>query len=150
MALSKQQILVKTHGPIAYEERNAGEAGIYPGMLLKVATDGDFEKHATEGQNCQLQVALEDSLQGKVVADVYTANYPVRSAILRKGEEFLALLEAGQKVSIGERLISAGNGHFKSAEDSGSVVNYAVAEALEAEDLSGVSSVATLIHARAL
>ena len=64
-------------------------------------------------------------------------------------EEFCGLLEANQTISIGEGLISAGNGKFKSATDSGLTIASIVAYAMEAEDTSGSSPTDTLIHMRA-
>jgi len=147
MSLSKQMIQIKTIGAIAYEERDAGEAGIYPGMLCKVVSDGDVELHDDEGGRSECLLAIEDSLQGRGVDTVYTVNYPVRLEIFRPGEEFHGLLQAGQVISIGEGLISAGDGTFKSATDSGLSIDSIIAYAMEAEDLSGGSN--TLIHMRA-
>ena len=149
MALSKQMIQIKTHGQIAYEERNAGETGIYPGMLCIVHTDGTAKKNATEGGQCECLIALEDSLQGKGVDTAYTLAYPVRMEVFRPGEEFHGLLEAGQVVSKGEALMSAGNGKFSSHVDSGASIDAIVAYAMEDEDLSAGGSVDTLIHVRA-
>lgn len=147
--LSKQMIQVKTLGAIAYEERDAGEAGIKPGMLCKVDTDGDVIKHDSEAVRTECLVALEDSLQGKGVDTAYTLDYPVRLEIFRPGEEFHGLLARPSVVSIGEGLISDGLGAFRSSADSGDTPNAIVAYAMEAEDLSAGDSVATLIHMRA-
>ena len=149
MTLSKQMIQVKTIGAIAYEERDAGEAGIYPGMLCKVDTDGDVVKHATEGGRGECLIAIEDSLQGRGVDTVYTTDYPVRLEIFRPGEEFHGLLKAGQVLSKGEGLISSGDGTFKSATDSGLSIDAIIAYAMEDEDLSASGSENTLIHMRA-
>lgn len=149
MAISKNSIVVKTYGR-AYEERDAAESGIYPGMLCKVDSSGTVIKHDVEGEKTECLVALEDRLQGALVSTAYTSGAPVRLMIFRPGEEFCGYLEAGQKVSIGELLISSGNGYFKSAEDSGSNIEKSVATALEAEDTSAHASTATLIHMRAL
>jgi hypothetical protein len=148
MTLSKQMIQIRTLGKVAYEERNAGAAGIYPGMLCKVDTDGDVIQHASAGGRAECLIALEDSLQGKTVATVYTIAYPVRLEVFRPGEEFHGLLKAGHTISKGEGLISAGDGTFKSATDSGLTIDAIVAYALEDEDLSA-SSTNTLIHMRA-
>lgn len=149
MTLSKQMIQVKTLGMIAYEERNAGEAGIYPGMLCYVFTDGTVKLHASEGGRAECLVALEDSLQGRGVDTVYTLAYPVRLEVFRPGEEFMGLLASGQNISIGEGLISSGDGTFKSATDSGLDIDSIIAYAMEAEDLSASGSSNTLIHMRA-
>jgi hypothetical protein len=147
MSISKQRIQVKNYG-YAYEERDAGAAGILPGMLMQVDTDGDVIVHATEGGRAEVLVALEDSLQGNTVDDAYTVDNPVRLMIFRPGEEFLGLLEANQTISIGEGLISAGNGKLKSATDSGLTIASIVAYAMEELDTSGSSPADTLIHAR--
>lgn len=149
MTLSKEMVQIKTLGAIAYEERNAGAAGIKPGMLCKVAADGDVEVHATEGGQCECLIALEDSLQGARISTAYTIAYPVRLEVFRPGEEFHGILEAGQNVSIGEALMSAGNGKFASHVDSGATIDAIVGYAMEAEDLSAQSAVDTLIHIRA-
>ena len=148
MAISKQTIVVKTFGRV-YEERVAGEAGIYPGMACKVNSAGKVVKQDTEGAKDECLIALEDRLQGNTVSDVYTNDYPVRLMIFRPGEEFCGLLESGQDISIGEKLIFADNGKFISASDSGSNDAKAVAVAMEALDLSSGSSDA-LIHMRTL
>ena len=69
---------------------------------------------------------------------------------MRPGDEFLALLKAGQNVAIDELLVSRGDGTFASASDSGTDENQAVVKALEALDLSGVGAVNTLVHVIAL
>lgn len=149
MAISKQTIIVKTYGR-AYEERNSGESGIKPGMLCKVHTDGTAKKHASEGGRGECLIAIEDALQGNIVSTAYTLAYPVRLMLFRPGEEFCGILKSGQTVSIGEQLISSGDGTFKSAGDSGLSIDAVIAEALEAEDTTGVSGADTLIHMRAV
>ena len=149
MAISKNTIIVKTFGR-NYEERDAGEAGIYPGMLCKKDTDGDVIMHDTEGGRGECLIAIEDALQGKLVSTVYVLDYPVRLMIFRPGEEFCGLLAIGETISDGEQLISAGDGTFKSAADSGLTIDAPICIAMEDEDTTGVSGAATLIHMRAL
>ena len=149
MAISKNTIIVKTFGR-NYEERDAGEAGIYPGNLCTVDTDGDVILHATEGGRSECLIAVEDALQGNLVSTVYVLDYPVRLVIFRPGEEFCGRLAIGETISIGEQLISDGAGCFKSAADSGLTIDASLAVALEAEDTTGVSGAVTLIHMRAL
>jgi hypothetical protein len=148
MAISKNRIQVKNYG-YNYEERDAGAAGILPGMLCMVDTDGDTIVHATEGGRTEVVIALEDSLQGNTVDDAYTVDNPVRLMLFRPGEEFNGLLEANQSIDIGEGLISAGNGKFKSATDSGLSIDQIVAYAMEALDTSGSNPADTLCHMRA-
>lgn len=150
MALSKSSIPVTNYGGVVYLEKTAGEAGIYPGMLLRLSTDDKFYMQATDAEKCSVIVAIEDALQGKTVSDVYTIAYPVRAIQFRPGEEFHGLLTAGQSVGIGEKCIADGNGKFRSASDSGSNSAYAIVEALEAEDLTGLAAVDTLVRFRVL
>lgn len=146
MSLSKNMIQIKNFGGVVYEERDAGEAGIYPGMLCKVASDGDVELHDDEGGEAECLVAIEDALQGNTVDDVYVADYPVRLVRFRPGEEFHGLVAAHQTISIGEGLISDANGMFKSATDSGLSIDAVVAYAMEAIT---TTTTPTLCHMRA-
>lgn len=147
MSLSKNMIQVKNFGGVVYEERTAGEAGIKPGMLCRVGTDGKAYKHNAEGGKCECLVAIEDSLQGRTVDDAYDIDTPVRLVRFRPGEEFHGLLNSHVNMDIGENVVSYGNGLFRSASDSGSYTAYAVAMVLEAS--AGETS-DTLIHMRAL
>ncbi len=147
MSLSKNQIQIKNFGGVVYEERDAAEAGIKPGMLCDINSDGDVVKHATEGGKAECLIAIEDSLQGKTVSDAYTISTPVRLVRFRPGEEFFGLLNAHVNVAIGEKVVSYGNGLFRSGSDSGSLTAYAVAECLEAS--AGITS-DVLIRMRAL
>jgi len=147
MSLSKQSIRIKNVGDWNYEERNAAESGIYPGMLLLVNSSGLFIKNNVAEKKAQCQVAIEDALQGKIVTDVYVDTYPVRSHIFRPGEEFHGYLAAYQTISIGEILVPDGSGGFKSGGDSAVDASEGMAVALEAATY-GAS--AQLIHMRAL
>lgn len=90
------------------EEAKAGEAGIYPGMLLKFQSDGDFELQDESETVGPLLVAVEDTLQGKVIADVYTSGYAVLARWLAIGTEFYGWLAPGANVSIGSQCTFAG------------------------------------------
>ena len=97
-------------GPYTHDEADAGEAGIYPGMLLKVASDGDVEIHDTEGGRAEALFATEDSLQGNTVATVYTVDNPVMLILPGLGCEVNALIAAGEDIAIGDWLCSNGDG----------------------------------------
>jgi len=141
---------IHSKGAFRYEEFDAGEAGIYPGMLLEVNSSGDVIKHNTEGARAEKMFAQEDALQGKTVDDVYTANNPVGCILPVSGSEVNALIEDGQDISIGEELISAGNGCLKSASDleSGETLSEVIAIAAEACDLTGSGTSNTLAAVR--
>ena len=151
MALSKQMIPVKNFGGVVYHERNAAEAGIYPGMALEINSDDEYAIFSTEGGKGPLFVAIEDALQGKTVSDVYVVDYPVRAMQFRPGEEFHGLVADGQDITHGEMLTRNAAGLFISAADSGDLDTKAVAQALEDEDLSsGASALNVLVRMVAL
>lgn len=145
---------IHSKGTFRYEEFSAGEAGIYPGMLLSVNSSGKVIKHADEGGRAERLFAQEDALQGLTVDDVYTysasAPEPVGCLLLTPGSEINALIEAGQDIAIGEELISAANGCLKSATDieSGEVLAEVVAIAVEACDLTASGAANTLSAVR--
>lgn len=149
MSLSKQMIPIKNFGGIVYEERNAGNGAIKPGMLCKVQSDGTVIPHDSAGGKVENLVAIEDALQGKTVSDLYVTGYPVRLMRFRPGEEFFGLLHGHCNITMGEHLCSKGDGTFRSSADSGSYGDTACAVALETLDLSS-SGTDTLIHLRAL
>ena len=146
------RIHVKSEGMV-YDEKNAGAAGILPGMLVMLNSSDKVVIHATRGGRGQLMIVLEDSLQGNTVSDAYTADNPVRVWMPRRGDVFYGLLKDGQDVNIGDQLISAGDGKFEEvaqAVSAGVTVQQAFAEVLEACDttVSGVTD--TLVKMRAL
>jgi len=149
MALSKNMIQIKNIGGIAYEEREAGEALIYPGMLCRVDSDGNVCKANTEGGKVEVLVAIEDSLQGKTVDDAYTLGNPVRLVRFRPGEEFHVRQHGHTSITEGEQLVSKGDGTARSASDSGSYGDTAFAVALETQDLSDEDA-DVLLHCRVL
>lgn len=126
------------------QSRTAGEPGIYPGMLLEVASDGELQKHSGAGAIAERIVAFEDALQGKTVNDVYTIHNPVDTGIIAPGAETHVLVAAGQNIAIGDKLMSAGNGKFTEKTST----NVVLCVALEAADLTDSAAVDTLIRAR--
>jgi hypothetical protein len=117
--MAHKTILLK--GDPLRKEAKANEAGIYPGMLIEYVTnDGTVRKHATDGGDAALMVAIEDSLQGKEVGDVYADGAQVQYVHLRPGDEFLAYAEAGTTLALGTYIESGGNGYFQRAEGDSS------------------------------
>lgn len=141
---------IHSKGAYSYEERLAGEAGIYPGMLLEVNSAGAVIKHNSEAARAEKIFALEDALQGSTVATVFTAANPVPVIIPNSGSEVNALIKAGENIAIGDELMSAGDGTLIAVGSisSGVTLYEVVAVALEAEDLSGSGDVNTLIRVR--
>lgn len=99
-------------------ERLLGEVAL-PGHVVTLESDGKFYKQATAGAIAQLQILREDDLQGKGVADAYSANDRARAAVLRSGDRFHARIASGQTPKIGQLLKLAGGGQFTAVGDSG-------------------------------
>jgi hypothetical protein len=123
------QIILKALSETLIKERDAGET-ITPGYLLEVASDGDYDLHSTAGGNVRpIVVALEEDYIGGEISDTYAANDRVRGWYPRSGEEAYMVHNTAEDVSIGDRLISAGDGTVKKYSTE-SVLTSAVAATL--------------------
>ena len=117
-------------------------AGITPGHLIQLDSDGKFKVHASAGIAAAKCFAIEDDLQGKVITDAYVAADIVQAVYALPGDDIYALLANGESVSIGDVLCSNGNGELKETtlDSSGIVIEeYPLAVALEAVDMSDSS-----------
>jgi len=143
---------IHSKGDYRQEEAPAAEPGIYPGMLLALASDGDIGIHADEGGRAERAIAMEDALQGKTVDDVYTIATICTYCLFLPGSEANVLIEAGQDLDIGTELISAGNGKFKALSDleSGETADQVIAISMAALDLTGTGDADTLSPVRFL
>lgn len=140
-------IMVQGIGEIR-RELIAAEA-ITPGHLCERTTAGTVRKHASAGGTVgPVMVALGDELQGKEIGDAYASGARVFLVIPQRGDKVYMWLNAGETVSIGERLESNGDGLLR-AEATGSNASTSnqriVAVADEALDLSGSGAVDTRI-----
>lgn len=141
---------IHSKGDYRYEERNAGVAGLYPGMLVMVNSDGEVVVHDTEGGRAEKMFAMEDALQGKVVGDVFTLANPVPCIIPSQGGEVNVLIRALENISIGDELISAGDGTLIAvgSADSLTTIEEVLAIAMEEIDLSDSTDENTLARVR--
>jgi len=135
---------VHSKGPFIQEEAVAGEAGIYPGMLIKLNSSGQVIKHTTEGGvlGDETLIASEDALQGANADTVYTSGAIVTYYVGSPGSEYNLLIEDAQDIAIGDKIMSAGNGKLKETTDieSGDTLAKVVGVATEANDLTGSNS----------
>ncbi len=131
---------IHSKGPFVQEEYYAAEAGIYPGMLLELNSDGKVIKHVSSGGvlGDEAMFALEDYLQGKVVGDVYAINEIVLVIIPHKGSEINALLDDGESVVPGDKIMSGGDGTVRKNSAGTSIVG----ESTGTLDLSASSNTA--------
>jgi len=130
------------------ECRAAG--AISPGHLTEIDSAGEVQVHSTQGGRAGRTFAEIDALQGDTLDDDYAADALVALNIEQEGNETQAFLYAGEKVSIGDELISNGDGTLiaNGSEAGGVTVVDIIAEAREAKDLSGSGAVDTLIQVR--
>ena len=130
---------IHSKGPYTHEEYVAHEAGIYPGMLLNLNSSDQVEIHTDENGRAEGIFAEEDALQGKTVDQVYTILNLVSCILPGLGCEIRALIQDEQDVSIGDKLVSAGDGTLKELLnlDSEAVDVFVIAVAMEACDLTG-------------
>jgi len=135
-AYSYNQILLTGQEYAIKDERVAAEAGIYPGMLLDIDSNGKFELQDASETIAPMIVAMEDDMEGKTVDDVYTISRQVQARWIPRGAQFMGYLAANHSVVIGSRLTSAGYespGAFGLAEKSSAHLGSGVmAIALEA------------------
>jgi len=132
-----------------FRREEAVAAGtIQPGMLIEEDSSAEFKAHSTEGGVAVLLFAEVDALQGNTLDDNYSADDLVSANVELPGNEVQALLKAGENVSIGTKLISAGDGTLiaDGSESSGVTIKQYIAVAREAEDLSGSGAENTLIR----
>lgn len=126
-------------GNFIREEAKAGEAGIYPGMLIELDSNGDALKQTADGDVCEKAVAVEDALQGNTINTVYAENTRVQYDIYSSGSIANVRIASGETVSQGDFLVSNGGGTFRVMEDESSgsgVGEYALAVALDPLDMT--------------
>jgi len=130
---------IHSKGPYTHEEYNAGEAGIYPGMLVKLDADGDVTMHATEGGRAEAMFAEEDALQGNTVDKVYTVDELCSVILPGLGSEVRARFQDGVDLDIGDRVVSGGDGTLIGLDtlDSEAVDIFVIGVMMEALDLTG-------------
>jgi hypothetical protein len=137
-----------------FEEMTAA-AAITPGMLVEQTPGAaTVRKHATSGGNATPKFALEDGLQGKGIHDAYAAGDKVQVWVAQTGDWVYALIADEQNIAIGDLLESNGAGYLTKhtvetwnsadAQVANTVYSFpVVARALEALDLSGLSTQGT-------
>ena len=132
-------------------DENEAHAAISPGNILELNSDDEVLKHATE--NGALKhgrlIAIEDALQGNEVTDDYAAADVVSVAVADAGSEWNLLVTAGTVLTIGEDLVSDGEGCLMSADDLSSGTT-AVVIATALEEVTVDSGEAELVHVRIL
>jgi hypothetical protein len=140
-------------GEFVYEEALASGV-VQPGMLVELtsATASTVRAHATEGGTAERMFALEDALQGNTISDNYASGDLVALCLPLPGSSVFAIIKAGENISKGEKLVSAGDGTLiaENTVASGTTVAQVIAVAKEALDLSASGAVNTRLAVRVL
>ena len=142
-------------------EEHIASAAFTPGHLVEIHnSSGNLRarKHASAGQAAEYSVALENPLAGSSATDVeantiddaYAANDRARIGYFKKGEEAFVYIRAGENLSIGDKLISAGDGTLMAqvGADSSGNDDTPIAVAMEALDLSATGASNTRLRVR--
>ena len=128
--MAKNTIKLKKYSDVI-EEFVAGDE-ITPGMLVALNASGVVIPHGTAAGNAIPMFALEDELQGKTIDDAYAKGSPVQVWVAGRGDIVNAI--AGDTITAGDFLVSAGNGTLKPA---GSGTTAIIGQAISAKDASG-------------
>jgi len=139
-------------GSFRHEEMKANSTGIYPGMLLKMDSNGEVGVHDVNGGELgdEVLIAEEDSLQGNTVDTVYADDSIVSVIIPQKGSVVKMRLAENEVLSIGEKVCSNGDGYVCCADaaDSPSSVAVIIGVSEEAADLSSGYTLGKLVDIR--
>ena len=130
---------IHSKGPFTYEEYKAQAADVYPGHLIQVNSSGKVIPHDIIGGKGEAIFAQEDALQGKNVAQVYSADSIVGCILPGKSCEVYARIQDAQDISEGDSLMSGGDGTLIIvADESGANADEVIAYA--AEDIDATAS----------
>jgi len=130
---------IHSKGPYTHDEKLAGEAGIYPGMLVALQTDDTVDMHDAQGGRAEAMFAEEDALQGNTVNTVYAVDEMVMLILPGLGGEVRARFQDGVDLDIGDRVVSAGDGTLigLGTLDSEAIDIHVIGVMMEALDLTG-------------
>ncbi len=109
--MARRTVKIKKYFDVIIEHEAAGT--ITPGHLVALNNENKVAVHAADAGRALPMFALEDELQGRGIGTNYTAGEPVQVWVAGRGEEVYAILEANENVSIGDFLVSKGNGKLK-------------------------------------
>jgi len=117
---------------------------IYPGMVLeRTSTANQVKAHA--GQQTKVRgnlVAIEDELQGNGIATAYSTTNRILFRSFLPGDEVYLKIKAGQNISIGDKLVSGGNGYLEKERNDSSAVDDVETFAIALEACNATSATA--------
>lgn len=97
--------------PLALE--GVGSGAILPGHILERDSGGTVSVHSTDGGDARpLLVAREEEYCGGAIDTSYADGDNIPYYVMRPGDQFYAILDTSQVVTIGTLLESNGNGRL--------------------------------------
>lgn len=100
-------------GPEPHREEAVCTVAVTPGHILQRVTNAETIKPHVDGCVQPLRVALENSLEGEGITDVYAIGDRVQYGFPQRGQTFYGILAASQTIQIGDKLVSNGDGTLK-------------------------------------
>lgn len=108
------------YGPVGYNEAPCSTSGApYPGMLIQMNSNGTVSVQTAVGGAVPKMFAIEDALQGYTINDQYVANNTVRYIIAPPGTILQVPIPAGFVATIGDMMVSYGDGSLVPEDDMG-------------------------------
>ncbi len=117
--MASNMIVLKGKGH--YDEGHAG-TGISPGEAIELQADGKFDPAVSSQQvmlQRGLQIALEDSLQGKTVTQAYVLDDVVFFYTPLVGDHIQVLVKSGEDIDVSDKLVVEGSGSGLFVEPGG-------------------------------
>lgn len=108
MANTYKTVILKKNVSCHFERVAGGT--ITPGHLLALNSSDQFIAHNVSGGNCAKIFAVENALLGKLITDTYVATNRVQAELFLPGDEVNAIIADNQNISIGDILVSNGDG----------------------------------------
>ena len=110
--MAYRTVMITTDQPL---KNGTGSGTIAPGMALeRTSTADQLQAHSVaEGKINGGLISVEDTLQGEGLSDSYSDGEQIRFISFLPGDEAYLYIAQGQNISIGDELVSNGDGYFK-------------------------------------
>lgn len=127
-------IIIRSNNPDNMAQRtriNAAGGSVTPGMLLKQNTSGTVQAHATaDGVALGRMVAIENQWSnhgsGLAIDHAYLSGETVHYVHAVPGDQLYMLIADSQTITIGDPLVSNGDGYLKEASVNASTLTDAI------------------------
>lgn len=133
MSRAHNQILLQKWGEIPYREGEIGQTGCYPGMCMKVQSNGKYHRYTgATGAVDPVLVLREEAFVGRTTDTAFESGERARMWEPRSGDIVNVLLKDGQVVDVGDHLVHETlSGLFIKAAGTEAQVDFEVQEALD-------------------